>query len=133
MQALAWDHVHYRCRNPAEVADWFEQVWGAEVVRDTYPEGTLYPGQARFLVRLGGQKILLAPPHPDHPPAEEHGFPYYGLEHIGFTVSDVDAAAAALAARGGDVCIGPLTRSPGLRLCFLRGPMGIMVELVQKP
>ena len=33
--------------------------------------------------------------------------------------------------KGADVAIGPLTRSPGLRLAFIRGPEAIMVELVQ--
>jgi hypothetical protein len=27
---------------------------------------------------------------------------------------------------------GPLTRNPGLRLAFIRGPEGIMIELVQR-
>ena len=40
-------------------------------------------------------------------------FPYYGVEHIGFTVPDLDAAIAALRAKGAEVAIGPLTRDPG--------------------
>ncbi len=32
---------------------------------------------------------------------------------------------------GADIAIGPLTRDPGTRLAFVRGPEGIMVELVQ--
>ena len=57
---------------------------------------------------------------------------HYGLEHIGLTVDDVDAACEELRARGAEIAIGPLTRSPGLRLAFVRGPEGIMVELVQR-
>jgi len=44
----------------------------------------------------------------------------------------VDAAAAELRAKGADIPIGPLTRSPGLRLAFVRGPDGVMVEIVQR-
>ena len=46
-------------------------------------------------------------------------------------VDDVDAACDELRAKGADVVIGPLTRDPGTRLAFIRGPEGIMVELVQ--
>ena len=35
-------------------------------------------------------------------------------------------------AKGADVAIGPLTRDAGTRLAFIRGPEGIMVELVQQ-
>ncbi|MGE0417169.1 MAG: VOC family protein, partial [Acetobacteraceae bacterium] len=59
-------------------------------------------------------------------------FPYYGVEHIGLVVDDVDAACAELRARGAEIAIGPLTRDAGTRLAFIRGPEGIMVEIVQK-
>ena len=39
---------------------------------------------------------------------------------------------AALEAKGAEVAIGPLTRDVGTRLAFIRGPDGIMVEIVQK-
>src|ERR1700751_5387255 len=55
-----------------------------------------------------------------------------GLEHIGLTVDDVDAAVAELRAKGAEIAIGPLTRNPGLRLAFVRGPEGIMMELVER-
>ena len=58
--------------------------------------------------------------------------PEGGLEHIGLTVDDVDAAVDELRAKGAEIAIGPLTRNPGLRLAFVRGPEGIMIELVQR-
>jgi lactoylglutathione lyase len=81
---------------------------------------------------LGGQKILIAPTHPHDPMAPAPAFPYYGLEHIGLTADNVDAACEELRRKGADVAMGPLTRSAGLRLAFVRGPEGIMVELVQR-
>jgi catechol 2,3-dioxygenase-like lactoylglutathione lyase family enzyme len=92
----------------------------------------LYPGQPRISFRLGGQKILIAPTHPDDPTAPPPPFPYYGVEHIGLTVDDVDAAVAELRAKGAEIAIGPLTRDPGTRLAFIRGPDAVMVELVQQ-
>jgi catechol 2,3-dioxygenase-like lactoylglutathione lyase family enzyme len=54
------------------------------------------------------------------------------LEHLGLTVDDVDAAVEEPRAKGAEISIGPVTRNPDLRLAFIRGPEGIMIELVQR-
>ena len=133
MRPYRYDHVHFRSPDPDATARFFETMFGAEAKRDIYPPGTLYPGQMRVTLTLGGQKLLIAPPHPQEETAAAPGFPHYGLEHIGLTVDDVDTACEELRAKGAEIAIGPLTRSPGLRLAFIRGPEGIMVELVQRP
>jgi len=132
MRSYTYDHVHLRSRDPETMARFFETMFGAEVTRGVYPPGTLYPGQMRVSMKLGGQKVLIAPTHPHDEMTPAPAFPYYGLEHIGLTVDDVDAACQELRAKGAEVAIGPLTRDPGTRLAFIRGPEGIMVELVQK-
>ena len=131
MRQYHYDHVHLRSADPDAIGRFFETMFGAEVQRGIYPPGTLYPGKMRVTVRFGGQKILVAPTHPDDPTAPAPPFPYYGVEHIGLTVDDVDAACAELRAKGAEIAIGPLTRDPGTRLAFIRGPEGIMVEIVQ--
>ena len=132
MRDYRFDHVHLRCSDPEATANFFETMFGAEVKRDIYPPGTLYPGQPRLKMKVGGQTVLIAPAHPTDPVAAAPGFPHYGVEHFGLTVDDLDAAAAELRAKGADIPIGPLTRSPGLRLAFVRGPDGVMVELVER-
>ena len=101
-----YDHVHLRSPDPDATARFFETMFGAEVTRGVYPPGTLYPGQQRVTMRLGGQKVLIAPPHPDEPNVSAPPFPHYGLEHIGLTVDDVDAAVAELRAKGAEIAIG---------------------------
>ena len=133
MRDYRYDHVHLRSADPDATARFFETMFGAKVTRDVYPPGTLYPGQPRVAMSLGGQTVLLAPPHPHEPTAPAPRFPYFGLEHIGLTVDDVDAAVEELRTKGAEIAVGPLTRSPGLRLAFVRGPEGVMVELVQRP
>ena len=132
MPDYRFDHVHLRSADPSAMADFFETMFAADVTRDVYPAGTLYPGQQRIRMRVGGQTVLIAPAHPTDTMGAAPTFPYYGLEHMGLTVENVDSACAELKERGADVAIGPLTRSPGLRLAFIRGPEGIMVELVQR-
>lgn len=132
MRDYAFDHVHLRSSNPDATAAFFETMFSAQVTRDVYPPGTLYPGQPRIRLRVGGQTVLIAPTHPHDPMTPAPRFPYYGLEHMGLAVDDLEAAVADLRAKGADIAIGPLTRSPGLHLAFVRGPDGIMVELVQR-
>jgi len=132
MQDYRFDHIHLRSPDPEATARFFETVFGATVTRGVYPTGTLYPGQPRISLVLGGQKILIAPTHPHDPMAPAPAFPYYGLEHIGLTVDDLEAAVADLRARGAEIAIGPLTRDPGTHLAFIRGPEGVMIELVQR-
>ena len=132
MPVYLYDHVHLRSGDPDAMAAWFATMFGAEVVRGTYAPGTFYPGQPRVFVRLGGQTVLIAPSHHDEPTAPAPRFPYYGLEHIGLTVDDIDAAAVELRAKGADIAVGPMAYSAGTRLAFIRGPEGVMVEIVQR-
>ncbi len=132
METFKFDHLHLRSRDPDATARFFETMFAAEVTRSVYPAGTLYPGQMRIMMKVGGQKILIAPTHPHDPMAPTPPFPYYGLEHFGFTVPDLDASIAELRAKGADVAVGPLTRDAGTYLAFIRSPDGIMVELVQQ-
>ena len=98
MRAYRYDHVHLRSPNPDATARFFETMFNAEVTRSVYPPGTLYPGQMRVTMTVGGQKVLIAPTHPHDPTAAAPQFPYYGLEHIGLKVDDVDAACDELRA-----------------------------------
>jgi catechol 2,3-dioxygenase-like lactoylglutathione lyase family enzyme len=132
MPAYRYDHVHLRSPDPEATARFFEQMFGAEVIRGTYAEGTFYPGQPRVLIKLGGQTVLIAPPHHDEPTGAAPRFPYFGLEHIGLTVDDIDAAVADLRAKGADIAVGPMDYSAGTRLAFIRGPEGVFVEIVQR-
>ena len=43
-----------------------------------------------------------------------------------------DAAVMELRAKGAEIAVGPVMRNPGLYLAFVRGPEGVMVELVQR-
>jgi catechol 2,3-dioxygenase-like lactoylglutathione lyase family enzyme len=132
MPVYRYDHVHLRSPDPEAAARYFETMFGAEVVRGTYAEGTFYPGQPRVSVKLGGQTVLIAPPHHDEPTGAQPRFPYFGLEHIALTVDDIDAAVADLRAKGADIAVGPMDYSAGTRLAFIRGPEGVMIEIVQR-
>lgn len=55
-----------------------------------------------------------------------------GLRHVAFPVDDVDAAVAAALAHGGEL-VGEVVRyEASWRLCYVRGPEGVLVELAER-
>ena len=54
MRDYRYDHIHLRSPDPDATARFFETMFGAEVTRSVYPPGTLYPGQQRITMSLGG-------------------------------------------------------------------------------
>jgi catechol 2,3-dioxygenase-like lactoylglutathione lyase family enzyme len=55
-----------------------------------------------------------------------------GLRSIMFTVDDVDAAVAGLRARGAELVGEVAQYQDSYRLCYVRGPEGIIVALAQQ-
>ena len=51
-----------------------------------------------------------------------------GIRHILFLVDDIEASLAGLRAHGGEL----VNYENSYRLCYVRGPAGIIVELAQK-
>ena len=54
------------------------------------------------------------------------------LDHFGLTVKDIDAVAAEIRAKGVEFTKEPTTVRPGVRICFIRGPQGISIELLER-
>ena len=55
-----------------------------------------------------------------------------GIRHVAFVVDDIDAVVAGLPARGAEL-VGEVERyEDSYRLCYVRGPEGIIVELAEE-
>ena len=55
-----------------------------------------------------------------------------GIRHILFLVDDIEASLAALQAHGGELVGELVNYENSYRLCYVRGPAGIIVELAEK-
>lgn len=132
MSVFTYDHVHLRSPDPEATAQFYETMFGAQVTRGVYPAGTPNHGRPRIVMNLGGQTIMIAPSDPEAPTAQPPKPPYFGLEHIGLRVSDIDGAVAELKRKGAEFALEPVNRQPGTRLAFVRGPQGVLVELIQR-
>ncbi len=126
MPELTWDHVHLRSPDPEATAQWFERMLGAQVIR------SMQDGKPRIDLQLGGAKVFIAPVTAgdgvNTPPTP----PYQGLDHFGLSVGDIDAVAAELKAKGVEFTKPPHVPRPGIKICFLRGPQGISIELLER-
>lgn len=55
-----------------------------------------------------------------------------GIRHVAFAVDDIDSVVASLRSRGFEL-VGELERyQDSYRLCYVRGPEGIIVELAER-
>ncbi len=55
-----------------------------------------------------------------------------GIRHVAFAVNDIDAVVAGLRARGAEL-VGDVERyQDSYRLCYVRGPEGIIFELAEQ-
>jgi catechol 2,3-dioxygenase-like lactoylglutathione lyase family enzyme len=72
---------------------------------------------------------FLAPPSPEaDAAAPSHAL---GVRHLTFAVDDVEATLERLRPLGAEL-VGELVEFGGYRLCYLRGPDGIIVEVAQQ-
>ena len=126
MAKYTWDHIHLRTTNPAAMAQWFEQKLGAEVVR------TKQQGKERIDLKLGGANIFIAPVADGDGTHSAPTIPYRGLDHFGLSVTGIDAIAADLKAKGVEFTKEPTTVRPGVRICFIRAPEGVSIELLDR-
>ncbi len=121
-----WDHIHLRSPDPEATAAWFERMLGAQVIR------SMVEGQPRIDLKLGGADVFIMPVGANDKVNPPPVTPYQGLDHFGLHVSGLDAVAAELKRKGVEFTMDPRTMRPGLRICFLRGPQGISIELLER-
>ncbi len=125
MSGYAFDHIHLRSPDPEATAQFYEAMFGAKIIR------AMQQGKPRVDIDLCGQMVFIAPIN-DDATATPPSAPYQGLEHIGLRVNGIDAAVAALKAKGAAFTMEPTTIRPGVRIAFLRGPQNVSIELLER-
>ena len=105
--------------------DWVDRVVGLEGVRSEIvmletPDGHGQLELSKFHATSarGGDRH----PAPNAP----------GIRHVTFAVDDVDAAVGSVQARGGELVGEVVNYEDIYRVCYVRGPEGIIVELGEK-
>ena len=115
------DHVHVVCEDLAVTGDFLELL-GARL--DRRNEQTL-----NWEYTLGAVRVFLRAYREQEARAGQGASP---LDHLGFTVADIEAAAARLLAAGCTVRVPVKRVRPDLATGFFDGPGGLVVELLQR-
>jgi lactoylglutathione lyase len=126
MAKFTWDHVHLRSPNPEATAAFFEKMFGAEIIR------TMQQGKPRIDMRIGGANVFLYEVTPGDGVGAPPKTPYQGLDHFGLAVTGIDDIAADLKKKGVKFTREPTTVRPGTRVCFIEGPQGVSIELLDR-
>lgn len=126
MATYDFEHIHLRSPNPEATAQFYERMFGAEIIRATVQ------GKPRIDVRLGGMNIFIAPVSPGDNVAPPPQTPYQGLDHFGLRVKNLAAAVADLKAKGAEFTMEPRLNRPSVQIAFLRAPEGVSIELLQR-
>jgi catechol 2,3-dioxygenase-like lactoylglutathione lyase family enzyme len=104
---------------------WVDRIVGlegvqAEVAMMVTPDGHSKLELVKFQAPQGPDGDALAPANAP------------GIRHLTFAVDDLDATLAGLRAHGAQL-VGEVERYEDIyRLCYIRGPAGIIVELAEK-
>jgi catechol 2,3-dioxygenase-like lactoylglutathione lyase family enzyme len=104
---------------------WVDRVVGLEGVRVDFAMLGTTDGPGRLeLVKFHSPSVRDGD---GHAPANT-----LGIRHLAFAVDDIEAAVATARARGGEL-VGEVESYEDIyRLCYIRGPEGIIVELAQR-
>ena len=111
---LPYDHIHLNVPDPAAGANWYEKHFGGRRITEA-PDRLMF-GSTRFMF------LRNATAKPSAGSA---------IDHVGFSVADLDAKMKELEAAGVKVTT-PVRDVPGLfKLAFVEDPWGTRIEVVQ--
>ena len=127
MTEFAYDHVHLRSPDPDATASYYERMFGAEIIKSIQSDG-----RGRTDMKLGGVTFFIAKVEPDATLAQKPEGSFVGLDHMGLRVRNIDQVCDELKAKGAEFTVEPKTIRPGVRIAFLRGPQGVLIELLDR-
>ena len=126
MAKFTYDHIHLRSPDPEATARYYEHMFGAEIVR------TVQDGTTRIDLKLGGTDIFIAPVGAGSGVNPPPVTPYQGLDHFGLAVTGIEEVVAELKAKGAEFTMELTEIRPGVRICFVRGPQGVSIEVLER-
>ncbi len=116
-----FDHVHLNSADVNAAADFYIATFGGKKFGELEVAGT-----HMIVVDFDGTHLLINDKPPSGPPAGT------SVDHLGFRVADLDAAAAELKKRGAEFMLEPMSLGEGVKIAFVAGPDNVMIELTQE-
>ena len=125
MATYKHDHTHLTTPEPEELIDFYTKVMGAKVINEMEAAGTRMVD-----VDLGGIPVRIS-----KGTAADSNWKglRYGLHHLGLEVDNLDEFIADMKAKGVEVVTEPFqVQALGLKAAFIKGPDGVLFELIEK-
>ena len=118
--ATPYDHLHLAADNALEAAEWYARHFGGTPTRFRDSSDTSLPIDR---VKIGEIYVIFF----ERDPGE--GSVGSGVDHIGFSMSNVEDVVQAIVADGG-TSLGDLREFNGMTLGFVEDPWGTKIELI---
>jgi catechol 2,3-dioxygenase-like lactoylglutathione lyase family enzyme len=115
--AFQLNHVHLKSKDPKQTAQFYVDNLGATLVSEIGTRG--------YRLNLHGLMINLTTFVEDQKRQQA-----YGMEHFAIDTDDLDSTVKNLKASGARV-LEEMVSSTGRRICFLEGPDGVQLELIE--
>ena len=116
-----FDHIHLNSADVNAAATFYVEKFGGTRLGEFEVAGT-----KMVIVDFDGTRLLINDKTPSGPPGGS------SVDHIGFRVADVDAAASELKKNGAEFLMEPMSLDEGVKIAFVSGPDTVMIELSQE-
>ncbi len=135
MNSYVFDHFHLLTPEPKATAEWYHRMFDAEIIESVQSDG-----KKRIDINLCGVMVFLADgklaarleKNPAGKPDSAPPRAYFGLDHFGFRVDNLDEAVKELKKRGAELAVELTALRPGSRIAYVRGPDNVRIELVER-
>jgi catechol 2,3-dioxygenase-like lactoylglutathione lyase family enzyme len=115
--SLKLNHVHLKTTNPQQTAKFYVDTLGATMVSEIGTRG--------YRLNLHGLTLNVTTLVEDQTRQQA-----YGMEHFALDTDDLDGTVTKLKANGAKV-LEEMVSSTGRRICFLEGPDGVQLEIIE--
>ena len=123
------NHLHFRSEDPDGAAKFYCDNFGA-VITGERPLSTT----KSITLELNGRPLMTISGRAEgEDPVAGSTEPRYGLDHFGFEVDDMAAAADNFRANGVHFICEPWTMPSGSTVAFIEAPDQVSVEIIQRP
>jgi predicted enzyme related to lactoylglutathione lyase len=115
--AFQLNHVHLKTKDPQQTAKFYVENLGASIVSEIGTRG--------YRLDLHGLTLNITGIIADQSRQQ-----LYGMEHFALNTDDLDGVVAKLKANGAQV-LEEMVSGNGRRICFLEGPDGVQLEIIE--
>ena len=120
--AMKFEHIHLKTKDPAKAAKFYMETLGATRLETAAETGG-------YRLNLHGVTVNISG-FIEYQTREQK----YGLEHFSLETDDLDGTVEKMKAQGGKVLeaiVSRIAAHKGARICWVEGPEGVQVELVE--